>query len=397
MDTIHTVENIQEKNKILIVDDEPFNLDLLEIALEELKNIEIIRATDGFQVLKKVTRMTIDLIILDISMPELDGIEVLKALKKDDKFQYIPVIVVTSKTEDRYRALENGAEDFLSKPIDITELRFRVNNLLKLKKYNNLQQSFNQLLEEEIEKKENLLRNLAHVEQELQLAREIQQSLIPKNYPTIPNIEVYGSCTSASEVGGDYFDVFPTQFNNYTIFIMSDVSGHGFASALIAMQFRMLARSELRDEKKTLSTIVENINNIFSDDNQSGSMFITGLFLRYCHKTQVIEFANAGHHDPIGIEGMNYPAGIPLGIQANMPFPTSSATLAKGESILLYTDGIIEEENEEGEMYGDRIYPLCKKVKIHTPEIQNKLILKSYYDFIKRQNDDVTILIIKAI
>ena len=110
---------------------------------------------------------------------------------------------------------------------------------------------------------------------------------------------------------------------------MSDVSDHGFASALIAMQFRMLARSELRDGTKSLSSILENINNIFSDDNQSGSMFIRGLFLRYSHKTKIMEFVNTGHHDPIGLEGMSYPAGIPLGIQSNMPFPSSLATLKK--------------------------------------------------------------------
>lgn len=389
--------NCVEKNRILIVDDEPFNLDLLEISLEELEHTEIIRASNGFKVLKIVKEEDIDLILLDISMPELDGIEVLKLLKKDNDYRYIPVIIVTSKTEDRYRALEHGAEDFLSKPIDIIELRFRVNNLLKLKKYNDLQQSFNYLLEKEIEKKEHLLRNLAHVEQELSLAREIQQSLVPKTYPNSPDLDIFGSCTPAFEVGGDYFDVFKTECNQYTIFIISDVSGHGFASALVSMQFRTLARAALINGTKSLSTIVERINDVFSSENETGSMFITALFLRYCHQTRIMEFVNAGHHDPIGLQEMTYASGIPLGIQARMPFPVTSTLFLEGQSLLLYTDGIIEEENEKGEMYGDRIYSLHESIKFLDAKAQSKLILKTYNDFIKKQNDDVTILIIKAV
>ena len=257
--------------------------------------------------------------------------------------------------------------------------------------------SFNQLLEEEVTKKENLLRNLAHVEQELELAREIQQRLVPKVYPESNVLDVHGSCTPAFEVGGDYFDVFKTEENNYTVFIISDVSGHGFASALVSMQFRTLIRSKLISESKTFTEHIEDINNIMCGENEEASMFITGLFLRYCHETQVMEFINAGHHDPIGIEDMEYSRGIPIGIQDHMPFPTSTAAFEKGMQLLVYTDGIIEEENSEKEMYGDRIYALKEKVKDHDARQQTELILEEYNEFIEKQKDDVTILIIKAI
>jgi sigma-B regulation protein RsbU (phosphoserine phosphatase) len=330
-------------------------------------------------------------------MPELDGMEVLERLKSTEETSYIPVIVVTSKTEDRYKALEVGAEEFLSKPIDIVELRFRVNNLLRLKKYTDLQVKFNQRLEEEVSKKENLLRNLAHVEQELELAREIQQSLIPKVYPKSDILDVYGSCSPAFEVGGDYFDVFKTENNNYTVFVISDVSGHGFASALVSMQFRTLIRSKLNSEIKTFQERIEEINNIISLDNEEGSMFITGLFLRYCHETQVMEIINAGHHDPIGLKDMEYIRGIPIGIQEHMPYQSSSVKFTQGMQLLLYTDGIIEEENSQKEMYGNRIYTLQESVKEHNAIEQNRLILESFHNFIERQKDDVTILIIKAV
>ncbi|CAA6809049.1 MAG: Serine phosphatase RsbU, regulator of sigma subunit [uncultured Sulfurovum sp.] len=384
-------------NKILIVDDDTFNLDVLEMALRDLKNSEIIRANDGFKVLKKVAEEEIDLIILDISMPELNGIQVLEKLKTTEETSFIPIIVVTSKTEDRYKALELGAEEFLSKPIDIIELRFRVNNLLRLKKYNDLQILFNQRLEEEVAKKENLLRNLGHVEQELELAREIQQSIIPKVYPQSSTLDVHGSCMPAFEVGGDYFDVFKTESDKYTVFVISDVSGHGFASALVSMQFRTILRSNLYKETKSFSTRVEELNKIMCEDNEEGTMFITGLFLRYCHETQVMEFINAGHHNPIGLSNMKYKKSIPIGIQKDMPFNTSTIEFKKGMQLFLYTDGIIEEENSKHEMYGNRIYKLHESIKLFNAREQNELILKAFNNFIVKQKDDVTILVIKAI
>ncbi|MCK5855581.1 MAG: SpoIIE family protein phosphatase, partial [Sulfurovaceae bacterium] len=314
--------------------------------------------------------------------------------------RYIPVVVVTAKKEDRYRALELGAEDFLLKPIDVVELRFKVNNLLKLKKFNDLQQHFNQRLEEEVLKKENQLKEFAQVEQELELAREIQQGLIPKSYPNCEQISVFGSCISASEVGGDYLDVFRTECQKYTVFIMADVSGHGFASALVSMQFRSLARMEFMKGSKEFNKEVERINTFFSNDNQEGSMFITALFLRYNHETEIMESVNAGHFDPLGTPLLQHSSdtkGIPLGIHADLPYGVVSAPFKSGDNLFLYTDGIIECENSEGIMYGDRFNELYTSLQASSPQVQVEIILEAFHSFILEQNDDVTILSIKAL
>jgi len=386
-------------NHILIVDDEPLNLEILELSLIELEDIEITSVLNGFKALNYVKSRAIDLIILDLSMPELDGLEVLTILKEDERLRYIPVIVVTAKTEDRYKALEMGAEDFLSKPIDVVELRFKVNNLLKLKKFNDLQQHFNQRLEEEIAKKEKQLKQFAQVEQELQLAREIQQRLIPKSYPSCNQLDVYGSCISASEVGGDYLDVFKTECKKYTVFIMADVSGHGFASALVSMQFRSLARMELMKGSQDLGKEVERINTVFANDNSEGSMFITALFLRYNHETEIMESVNAGHFDPLGMPQLAHTAttkGIPLGIQGDLPFGVITAPFKRGDNLFLYTDGIIECENHHGEMYGNRLNGLYDVISHFNSESQIEVVLEAFHNFIEKQTDDVTILAIKA-
>jgi len=333
-------------------------------------------------------------------MPEMGGLEVLEILKDDKPLKYIPVIVVTAKTEDRYRALEMGAEDFLSKPIDVIELRFKVNNLLKLKKFNDLQKFFNERLEEEITKKEKQLKEFAKIEQELQLAREIQQRLIPKSYPQNSQLDVYGSCVSASEVGGDYLDVFQTDSKEYTVFIIADVSGHGFASALISMQFRSLARIELMKGSDDFGAEVERINTVFSNDNQDSSIFITALFLRFHHKTSTLESVNAGHFDPLGEPSLKHTEetkGIPIGIQADSSYGVVWAPFNSGDAIFLYTDGIIECENIDGVMYGNRIVGLYDCLQPFKAKDQIEVILEAFHEFIYEQTDDVTILAIKAL
>ena len=385
-----------EKNKILIFDDETFNLDLLGFALEELENIEIMPALNATLALEIVDKKSVDLIVLDISMPGIDGLDMLKILKSKEETKFIPVIMVTAKNEERHKALEYGSEDFLTKPIDVIELRLKVNNLLKLKKFNDLQQHFNQRLEEEIAKKRDELQKFAQVEKELTMAKDIQQRLIPKVYPKSANLNIFGSCTQAHDVGGDYYDVFETKCKNYTVFIMADVSGHGLASALIAMQFRTLVHAHLYNMTGELSTAVETINTIFTIDNDESSMFITVLFLRLNHSTNELEIVNAGHHNPLSTMEIPECNGIPIGVMEYSNYSVSKVTFTEGNSLLLFTDGILEEENALGEMHEKYFYENYEKIKHLEPSKAISFLLREFYNFIVSQNDDVTLLAISS-
>ena len=391
---------MKKLNNILIVNNEPINLALLELSLKELENINIIFAFDSYQAFDFLKEKSIDLIIVDLSMPELGGLDFLSILKRDKPIKYIPVIVITAEIKERYKALEIGAEDFLSKPIDVIELRFKVTNLLRLKKFNDLLKYFNERLEEEVTSKEKQLKKFAQIEQELLLAREIQQRLIPKSYPKSNQLDIYGSCVSASEVGGDYLDVFQTDSKEYTVFIIADVSGHGFASALISMQFRSLARIELMKGSDDFGAEVERINTVFSNDNEDGNMFITALFLRFHHKTSTIESVNAGHYDPLGEPKLIHTEetkGLPIGVMPDISYGVIWAPFNKGNALFLYTDGIIECENIYGEMYDNRIVGLYECLQPFHAKKQIELILEAFHEFIYEQNDDVTILAIKAL
>jgi len=127
---------MKDKSVILVVDDQPQNIELLEAYLVP-QGYEIVKAASGEEALEKLLHNQIDLILLDIMMPKMSGIEVLKNLRADEKTKAIPVVMVTvlKETEDKVKALEAGCDDFISKPVDKVELLARVKSILKISYY----------------------------------------------------------------------------------------------------------------------------------------------------------------------------------------------------------------------------------------------------------------------
>ncbi len=150
---------MESKPKILVIDDEEQNLRLMEAMLIPL-GYAVILARDGMEALEKVREIPPDVILLDIMMPKMDGFEVARRLKEDEEAKIIPIVMVTvlREVEDRIRALEVGTDDFLTKPVDNTELKARVNSLLKVKAYNDHMRNYQNELEAEVAKRTEQLR-----------------------------------------------------------------------------------------------------------------------------------------------------------------------------------------------------------------------------------------------
>lgn len=142
---------MKAKPVILVVDDQPQNIELLEAHLVP-PGYEIVTAASGEEALGKLSGGPIDLILLDVMMPGMDGFEVTRRVRQDDTNRLLPIILVTALrgTEDRVRGIEAGCDDFISKPLDKTELLARVRSLLKVKAYNDLMGDYRKELESEV-------------------------------------------------------------------------------------------------------------------------------------------------------------------------------------------------------------------------------------------------------
>ena len=148
------------KGRVLIVDDERFNLVMLEDELEA-EGYDIFKALDGEEAIELALQSSPDVILLDIIMPGMDGYEVCRRLKQNEKTSHIPVVMLTALTDSqsRYKGLECGAIDFLNKPVDMLELKIRLKNVVGLKEYHDFLKGYNQSLKEEVYKKTSELRN----------------------------------------------------------------------------------------------------------------------------------------------------------------------------------------------------------------------------------------------
>jgi adenylate cyclase len=155
-------------NKILIVDDEPFNLDLLEQELMEYDYV-IERANDGVEALEKTASFKPDVILLDFMMPRMNGLEVVKRLRQDQEHRSIPVILLTAKAtqEDKVAGLDAGADDYVTKPFDAIELLARVRAMMRLKEMHDTLEEWNRTLAETVKKQVADLERMARLKRYL--------------------------------------------------------------------------------------------------------------------------------------------------------------------------------------------------------------------------------------
>lgn len=165
---------LEDVSKILVVDDEIINLELVSTVFADDPLITIITANSGEEALEILQSITPDVIVLDIRMQGISGIEVLKILKTDSAISHIPVIILSGNENEKRHALKLGANDFVSKPFDAEELKLRVMNALHVKKYQDLIRNLNEILQSEVRKKTKQL------QEALELANEAEYEIVLK-------------------------------------------------------------------------------------------------------------------------------------------------------------------------------------------------------------------------
>jgi sigma-B regulation protein RsbU (phosphoserine phosphatase) len=349
---------------VLIVDDNAMNVMVIQEMLKRAGFNDIraaYSAEEMFELLKSqsgernlITAPQIDLILLDLMMPAMDGIEACLRLQADIQYKDIPVIMVTAIGDSRKlaEALDAGAIDFVTKPINKTELLARIRSALKLKRE----------LDRHKERD-------SRMRQELLLARQVQESVLPDRVNDA-DIRIKAYFQASEELAGDVYAWHKIDGNRWAIAII-DAMGHGISSSLVSM----FIASILKESMRTLwspERVFRELNRRLMGlqwENELIHYYCTGIYVTLDLERGKLEYANAGHPP-----GLLYHAGetipdqltvtsAPLGMFDTLEIVTRSIILAPGDFLYLYTDGILGPFQGEDEAQLEQLTSFLHQVK----------------------------------
>ncbi|WP_454015965.1 SpoIIE family protein phosphatase [Bacillus sp. Marseille-Q7846] len=324
---------------ILIVDDNPVNIFVIEKILKQAGYQDLVSLNSAQELFEYIhfgkdssRHNEIDLILLDIMMPEIDGLEVCRRLQKEEKFKDIPIIFVTA-LEDANKlaeALDMGAMDYITKPINKVELLARMRVALRLKSELNWHK----------EQEENL-RN------ELDLATQVQRNLLSSPLRE-DHIKIEASYLPSFKLAGDMYYWYKIDENRYGI-ILLDVMGHGVSASLVCM----FISSVLRETIKCLidpELVIKDLNKymtLLHNENDNIPYYFTAIYLVVNTENGTIEYVNAGH--PSGYVLVDETNVVELdrgscavGFFDEIKVEKTVIPFEKNAQILLFTDGVLE-------------------------------------------------------
>lgn len=244
--------------------------------------------------------------------------------------------------------------------------------------------------------------NLAIARSEINIARQIQSSLLPSAPLKSDHFEITGRCLPADQVGGDYFDYFFRNENRMDM-VIADVSGHSIGPALFMVEARSAIRTQANGAETPAQTLAVLNDFLFADLNNS-DYFITMFYLQYDTAGQLLRFANAGHPPPLLLSPKQTTCrqldgdGLILGVREHIVFEEKTIALGKGDLILIYTDGLIEAENAHGEFFGlERVSDIFIQHAQQPPQKIIDALLDALKQFCKKESfkDDITLMIFK--
>ena len=326
---------------ILLVDDNPTNLQVLFQTLEGV-GCKLLIAKNGEMALTIAGKALPDLILLDIMMPDIDGYEVCRRLKTNPATSGIPVIFLSAlgDTGDKVKGLRLGAVDYITKPFQPDEVIARVNTHLTIHR-----------LKREVESQKDQL------EHELKVVSEVQRKLLPKQLPVIDGFKLAAHYETSRYAGGDYYDIIELPDNCWG-FLIADAEGHSAPAAVLMAMTCALFRSypgSAADPAEVLHYLNEHLCKVAEPS------FMTALYAHYDAKTQTMRIARAGHPLPMVFRNsdqkaieLNCPGVYPLGIEPyEIEVPVTETKLESGDRFLVYTDGLTERFDMEGNTYGE--------------------------------------------
>lgn len=338
-------------HKILVVDDEP-DLELLikQKFRKQIRENEFnfVFAQNGLQALEKLSQhQDITVVLSDINMPEMDGLTLLQKLHEMNNPALKSVIISAYGDMDNIRtAMNRGAFDFLTKPINFNDLELTVQKTME----------HLAIIKDALKAHDDLVA----FQRDLTTATRIQQSLLPKRFPPFPDrpeIGIYAEMVTAKEVGGDFYDYYFIDEDRLA-FAIGDVSGKGIPAAIYMAVSRTLLKA-IAHQIVNPGEVLRKLNTLLIPESES-STFVTVFYGVMNVRTGEIQYSNGGHANPYvlrkstgAIEHLPVTDGTLLGKIARLDFETKKITLQKGDSIFLYTDGVSEAMDVEKNLYGE--------------------------------------------
>ena len=382
---------VNDSYKILVVDDEP---DLEPLILQRMRrNIRsgrysFVFAGNGVEALERLSNdPEIDMVISDINMPQMDGLTLLEQIPKVDPNVRSVIISAYGDMRNIRTAMNRGAFDFVTKPLDFEDLQITIDRTLS------------HLAEwrEALDSRDKLVA----LQNELDVASKMQQSILPTSFLDSPDYEVYGNMAPARNVGGDFFDVLYME-NGRIGLAVADVSDKGVPAALFMMSSRTLLKG-CAIGMGAPGEVLEEVNTLLTEDNDT-VMFVTLVYVTFDPQTGVLTYANGGHCNPLVVhadgssEELPHTRGVALGVMPDLKYGETEVTLAPGDTLILYTDGVSEAMNSEGEEFGtDRLINLFADNPPRDAQHANETVLQAVADFAgdQAQSDDVTCLVLR--
>lgn len=382
--------------KILSVDDE-VDLELLLTQHFRRKirkgEYEFYFAHNGIEALQVLLKHNdIDVILSDINMPEMDGLTLLaKIHEMRNPAQKCIMVSAYGDMDNIRQAMNGGAFDFATKPIDLDDLELTIEKAREQIEYvRQSQKEHSQLVD---------------IQGELGVAREIQHAILPRSFEMkikgAQNVDIYASMMAAKDVGGDFYDFFPIDETHFG-FTMADVSGKGVPAAIFMAVSRTMIK--VNGVKGLSSSECMRISNNLLCEESLDSMFVTVFYGIFDTETGTIDYTNAGHNAPYilkadgTVEMLKSNHNLALGVMEDMNYTSGTLSLNKGDALVTYTDGVTEAEDAEYNQFGE---PRLEEILSQLKGAESKQIVDTINEKVKEfaagapQSDDVTQLVIR--
>ena len=384
--------------KILSVDDEaPLELLMKQYFRRKIRNgeYEFFFAHNGLEALSILyNNPDIEIVLSDINMPEMDGLTLL-AKVNEMRNPALRVIMVSAYGDMKNirEAMNNGAFDFATKPIDMDDLSLTIEKAIAQINY------VHESMKEHAQ--------LESLKNDLTTARDIQQYILPRVFPPFPEytdkVDIYASMEAAKDIGGDFYDFFHID-DDHIALVVADVCGKGIPAALFMAVCRTIIRSKGMQgcSAETCMTESNHLLAAYSIDN----MFVTVFYAIYNVKTGFISYSNAGHNPPLLLRQDGSVSELPVmentivGVIDNIEYQKDTLQLEQGDTLFMFTDGVTEATDAAYNEFGvERLGDILSQHSHSNCQQIVEAVKKGVKDFVgeTEQSDDITMLVVKRL